>query len=51
MTFGVGIWAVSQYRGNNESAMLVLAGACAVGVVGLLVYGRWFMRKLKDAPL
>ncbi|NOX60158.1 MAG: hypothetical protein GXP29_15045 [Planctomycetes bacterium] len=51
MTVGVGVWAMLMYRTKHEQAMLVMAGLCGVGVVVLLWYGRWFLRKLKVSPL
>jgi hypothetical protein len=51
LTLCVGIWSLVQYRSEHTNAMLIMAGACLACMGGLLIYGRWFLRKLKDAPL
>jgi hypothetical protein len=45
---GFGAWAVDAYRRSGGAANLGMAvGAFAAAAV-LLVYGRWFLKKLKD---
>ena len=46
-TIGLGIWGIRDYRASDSMSSLWLGmGAFAGGIV-LLVYGRWFLRKLK----
>jgi len=43
-----GVWAVRDYRMYGSTVNLALGIASFVAGVGLVVYGRWFLRKLKD---
>ena len=47
----VGIWSILQYRSEHTNAMLMMTCSSLACMCGLLVYGRWFLRKLKDSPL
>ena len=48
LTLGVGIWAVRDYRAAGDFSSLVF-GIVSLGLsAGLLVYGRWFLNKLKN---
>lgn len=41
------VWFWGQYQDSQMSSHLVLASASALGLVTLLVYGVWFLRKQK----
>jgi len=46
LALGFGLWAFSEYRKSGD-IMLLIAGLGAFGgAAGLVVYGRWFLRKL-----
>ena len=44
---GVGVWGIRDYAQSGSGAHLGLGIASLVVSVVLLVYGRWFLRKLK----
>jgi hypothetical protein len=49
LAFGFGIWTVQRYMvGDGSSLELVLGIASLVLGVGLIWYGRYFLKKLKD---
>ena len=48
LAIGFGAWAIRDYKSSGELASLVLGILSLCGAVALLVYGRWFLRKLKD---
>ncbi len=49
LVVGVGLWAaLRQYQQGHEMAMLAVCVACAAIVVGMIVYGIWFLRKTRD---
>ena len=48
LALGFGAWAIRDYRLNGQAAALIAAVSSFVGAVVLLLYGRWFLRKLKD---
>jgi hypothetical protein len=43
---GFGVWAVMEYRGTGDVVALACGVGSLVGAVLLVVYGRWFLRKL-----
>ena len=44
-----GVWAIRQYwTGEGSGTDLALGVASLVVMVGLVVYGKYFLRKLKD---
>lgn len=43
-----GVWAVRDYRVHGNTVNLALGLVSFVLSVGLVWYGRWFLRKLKD---
>jgi len=49
LAFGFGIWMLMESRSpeGGTSEMVYGIGSLAVGV-GLIVYGRYFLKKLKD---
>jgi len=44
---GFGYWALSTYQEDHEPGLLVAALFSLAGCVALIVYGRWFLKKLK----
>ena len=48
LAIGFGVWAIRDYKASGEMASLVLGVLSLCGAVALLVYGRWFLRKLKN---
>ena len=42
-----GAWCYAQWRTDGGAGMLVGAAGSAATAVGLLVYGRWFLVKMK----
>ncbi len=48
---GFGVWAIRNYQAHGDAlSMAAGIGSLAVAVV-LVVYGRWFLRKLKWVSL
>ena len=47
MAFGVSAWEVQAYQVGGRNVDLILAIGAAVAGVALLVYGRYFLKKLK----
>ena len=47
LAIGFGLWAIRDYNHNHELLSLVFGSFSLAGAVVLLVYGRWFLRKLK----
>jgi len=47
LCLGVGAWALGEYRRNSGAAHLALAVASVIAGGGLVMYGKWFLRKLK----
>ena len=45
---GFGIWAFGQYQSGAGTGYLLTAGGSVVVAASLVVYGRWFLKKLKD---
>lgn len=49
MTLFLGIWSLMQYLHEDRSpAYLAYIGVSAVALVALAVYGRYFLKKLKN---
>lgn len=44
---GFGFWAIRHYRVSGEQAALIAGIGSFMGGAVLIVYGRWFLRKLK----
>lgn len=44
---GFGVWCVKEYQTRREVEMLWMGAASFVGAGVLVVYGRWFLRKLR----
>ncbi len=47
LCLGFGVWAIFEYRSAGDAAALICGIGSFVGCVALLIYGRWFLRKLK----
>ncbi len=47
LAVGFGVWAIRNYQSRGETGSLVVGVASLVGALLLLVYGRWFWKKLK----
>lgn len=48
LSVGFAMWAVGQYLDEDATGYLVVAFAALVVAAGLVGYGVWFLRKLKD---
>lgn len=48
LSVGFAMWAVGQYLDEDAAGYLVVAFAALVVAAGLVGYGVWFLRKLKD---
>ena len=44
---GFGVWAIRDFLTTDSALNLALGVVSLVGSVGLLIYGRWFLQKLK----
>ena len=44
---GFGIWAIRDYQSHGDLGSLSIGVASLLGAVALIVYGRWFLQKLK----
>jgi len=47
LAVGFTIWALNDYRTSERASSLVGAGISSVGAIGMIVYGRWFLQKLR----
>jgi len=49
LAFGFGVWLIKEYRAPEGGTSDLVFGICSLAVgVGLLVYERYFVRKLKN---
>jgi len=44
---GFGAWAIADYRRSGSAGSLCWGVGSLAGTAALIVYGRWFLRKLK----
>lgn len=44
---GMGFWCVETWRSNGETLWLAAAVGCFVAACALVVYGAWFLRKIR----
>lgn len=51
LAVGVGIWAIREYQVTGEAGALAFGAASLAGAVSLVVYGRWFLRKLRGVSM
>ena len=47
LTIGFGVWAVKQYLSHGERLTLAMGIGSFASSLGLIVYGSWFLKKLK----
>lgn len=47
LTVGFGYWAVGEYRSSGDAMNLGIGVGSLVAALALLVYGVWFLRKLR----
>ncbi len=47
LSFGMAVWALQQYRAAHVPGHLAFAVAALFLGLGLIIYGRYFLRKLK----
>jgi hypothetical protein len=47
LALGFGLWAANSYASSRELLDLLLAGGSFAGGGLLVLYSRWFIRKLK----
>jgi hypothetical protein len=48
LALGFGVWSVSDYSRSGQGGTLAMGVASFVAAAGLIWYGFWFMRKLKN---
>jgi len=48
LTVGFAVWAFGNYRVSGQVSDLVYGVGSSVASIGLLIYGRIFLKKLKD---
>lgn len=48
MSAGFGVWSLNAYRTAGTAQHLFLGVLSLAIAVGLVVYGTWFLRKMKD---
>lgn len=44
---GFGVWAIQESARDGQGGTLALGIGSLIGAVGLIIYGVWFLRKLK----
>lgn len=44
---GFGVWAIRAFGDRHEPGLIVAGVLSLVGCVALVIYGRWFLKKLK----
>lgn len=49
LTVGFGVWALRNQNVESGNVMLLLGIGSLAASVALVVYGVWFLRKLKNA--
>lgn len=47
LMLGLAVYNIREYRTNGSAMALLWAGLAMLAAGGLLVYGRYFLRKLK----
>jgi flagellar biogenesis protein FliO len=48
LALGFGVWSVSEYSRTGQGGTLAMGVASFLAAVALVVYGFWFLRKLKN---
>ena len=44
---GFGAWSIREFRSDGSTSTLVIGICSLLACVALIVYGRWFLRRLK----
>lgn len=47
LAVGFGIWAIMKYKQDSDTSALVVGIVSLAIAVSLIIYGKWFLRKLK----
>lgn len=47
LALGFGGWAIQQWTQRHELASLIAGIGSLLGAAAMVVYGRWFLRKLQ----
>jgi len=47
-TLGFGIWAVNAFEHTGDVSDLLMGIGSFLGTVALIIYFRWFLKKLKN---
>jgi hypothetical protein len=47
LAVGFGVWSIRQYTARGDTSALVIGIVSLVGAAVMVVYGRWFLNKLK----
>ena len=47
LALGFGAWCVWMFRGHGGGGYLAVSAASFATGIGLVVYGNWFLRKMK----
>ena len=47
LAVGFGFWCVREYQFRSDVTALLLGAASFAAAIALIVYGRWFLRKLR----
>jgi len=50
LTLGFGGWCVWMFRGQGGGGYLAVGAASFATGVALVVYGNWFLKKMKGTP-
>lgn len=45
---GFAVWAILQYRASGELGLLIGGVLAGLMFIAMAVYGRWFLKKLKN---
>jgi len=48
LAFGFGLWEFKTYSAGGEKSDLILGVASLVTGTALIIYGKYFLKKLKD---
>lgn len=47
LAVGFGAWSIREFRSDGSTSTLIVGISSLFAGVALIVYGRWFLRKLK----
>lgn len=51
LSLGFSIWSLQEYRTTGDTTDLVYAILGVIALLGLMIYGKWFWKKLKKMPM